>query len=188
MLKFVAPLLLFVACSEGPPSTPETAAVENPNAGNTAIYDVDPDDPYEIGDSSFMDMRPGEDIGPFTRQLRPGIIPVDGQDQTIFYIEGRKRERLGYVKVDELDQSKMGDIYITSPDVVTRDGIRVGNSYQEILERLGKVDVQGGGGDGPAYLTQGKLAYRLAMSELQDAFDPNAIDSTTKITEIVIRK
>ncbi len=187
MLKFFIPLLLLVACSDNPPTTPETVPVDNPNAGNTAIYDVDPDDPYEVTDRAFLDMRPGLDIGPFSKFLRPGIIPVDGQDQTVYYIEGRKRERLGYLQVGEGDASRISEIHITSPNVVTRDGLRTGNSYREVIERLGPLDVVGGGSNGAAYLQHGLLAYRLSRNDLQAAFDPAAIDSTTKILEIVIK-
>ncbi len=186
MLKHATALLLFVACSDNPPTTPETAPVENPNAGNTAIYDVDPDDPYELSDSSFLDMRPGLDIGPFRAFLRPGTLLVDGQDQSVYYVEGRDRERLGYVNVQEAEDLRIREIHITSPDVVTRSGLRVGNSYQEFLERLGPLDIVGGG-DEPVYLRHGKLAYRLSGNNLRPAFDPAATDTTIKITEIVIK-
>ena len=188
-MRYVLPLLLCVvfACNDRPPTTPETRPVENPNAGNTAIYDVDADDPYEIGDGSFLDMRPGSTITDFTGLLREDELVDDGGNTPIYRIVGRNDEELGYVYPNSADGQRIDHIVITSPDVVTEDGIRVGNSYAELVERLGEVAVEGSEDESLVYVTQGPLRYGLNLANAQ--YDPERtdIDPTTAITQIEIR-
>ena len=190
-MNYLLPILLLslgLACNDRPPTTPETRPVENPNAGNTAIYDVDADDPYEIGDGSFLDMRPGSTITDFSGLLREDELVDDGGNTPIYRIVGRNDEELGYVYPDSADGERIDYIVITSPDVVTEDGIRVGNSYAELVERLGEVEVQRGAEDTSlVYVSQGALRYGLNLANNQ--YDPaqTDIDPTTAITQIEIR-
>ena len=183
-------LSLGLACNDRPPTTPETRPVENPNAGNTAIYDVDADDPYEIGDGSFLDMRPGAAIADFSGLLRVDRSSDDtgGGDRPVHQIVGRRDQELGYVYTQADEGERIDYIVITSPDVVTEDGIRVGNSYAELVERLGEVEVQRGAEDTSlVYVSQGALRYGLNLANNQ--YDPaqTDIDPTTAITQIEIR-
>ena len=179
-------LLLVLSCSDRPPTTPETRPVENPNAGNTAIYDVDPDDPYEIGDGSFLDMRPGSRVAEFSKLLRPDSLRDGKNTSSIYRIIGRKKEELGYVHMKPQDTEVIDFITITSPDVVTEDGIRVGNSYAELVERLGKVHVEGSEKEAKVFASQGALRYRLNVANNQYDLDATQIDPTTPITQIEI--
>ncbi|WP_420460050.1 hypothetical protein [Neolewinella sp.] len=187
-MKYVLPLLLSMmfACSDRPPTTPETRPVENPNAGNTAIYDVDADDPYEIGDGSFLDMRPGAATADFSGLLRADRSSGDKGGRPVHQIVGRNDEELGYLYTEADDGERIDYIVITSPDVVTEDGIRVGNSYAELVERLGEVEVQRGADTSLIYVTQGALRYGLNLANNQ--YDParTDIDPTTAITQIEI--
>ncbi|MBB4077633.1 hypothetical protein GGR28_000234 [Lewinella aquimaris] len=167
MLRLSLFLLLLYSCSDQPPTTPETRPVENPNAGNTAIYDVDADDPYEIGDGAFMEMRPGGDLAPFSRELEQG-------DAGHFYIKGRRGDRLGYLIA--VEESKIGSIHLTSTDVVTRDGLRVGNTFAELVERIGKPDAIEQEG-GRACARKDRLAYCLDATDVLDS---------ARVVEIVI--
>lgn len=160
MLRLLALLLLFT-CSDAPPTTPETRPVDNPNAGNTAIYDVDPDDPYEIGDGEFLDLRPGATIADFEGLLRP-FQRREGDNTSLGYrIDGRGGEELGQVRPDSRDTSKIGEVMITSPDVVTKDGLRVGNSKEELIERIGSINFTGEEATAAVFATKDKLTYRL---------------------------
>ena len=189
-MRYVLPLLLSVvfACNDRPPTTPETRPVENPNAGNTAIYDVDADDPYEIGDGSFLDMRPGAPIADFSGLLRAESSDDTGGGRPFHQIVGRRDQELGYLYTQADEGERIDYIVITSSDVVTEDGIRVGNSYAELVERLGEVEVQRGAEDTSlVYVSQGALRYGLNLANNQ--YDPaqTDIDPTTPITQIEIR-
>lgn len=179
--------LLWLGCSDRPPTTPETRPVENPNAGNTAIYDVDPDDPYEIGDGSFLDMRPGLPLAAFDELLGAGEREEAAAATQVYYIRGRRGEELGYVVPDG---TRIGRVVITSPDVVTENGIRVGNSYAELTERRGRLRVGEVREEEPAYLylIDGDLQYRLNLANNQYEVDTATMDPTAVITHIEIAR
>ncbi len=184
MYRLLLPVLLLVGCSDGPPTTPETRPVENPNAGNTAIYDVDPDDPYEIGDGSFMDMEPGETLAAFSEFLVPGELKNGDGVFAVHYIIGRRKDTLGYVFSS--DTVSIESITILSPDAVTQDGIRVGNSFSELEERIGKVKVLGSPIEARVYAYQPPFVYRLMMNASVGPVDPATIDPATPILSITI--
>ena len=183
MLRYLLPLLL-LACNDRPPTTPETRPVDNPNAGNTAIYDVDPDDPYEMGDSSFLDMRPGSNIADFASLLEPFTLRSGDGEQAAHRIVGRKGEELGFLLTE--DSTHISSIWITSPDVVTEDGLRVGNSFGELAERIGAVEVDGSAVEARVFVRAGGLAYQLAMHSQVGNIDQTTIYPATEITHIVI--
>ena len=187
MRYLIALAVLWTSCSDRPPTTPEPRPVDNPNAGNTAIYDVDPDDPYEIGDGSFLDMRPGQPLDRFSDLLTAGSLEDGEGTPDVHYIRGRKDQELGYVLPEPDDATLIGTIVITSPDVVTENGIRVGNSYAELVERRGELEVHGTA-DERVYVSDGPLDYRLNMANKQYDLDTARIDPTTVISQIEIRR
>ncbi|WP_116124645.1 hypothetical protein [Lewinella sp. IMCC34183] len=128
-----------LACSDGPPTTPETRPVEYPNAGNTAIYDVDPDDPYEIDGNRFLDLRPGEPLSESQYLIDAGLVDTEEGQADRYHIRGDRNDTLGYLLQPPGDQ-QIGNIYITSPDVVTTNGLRVGVTLADLRERLGRLE------------------------------------------------
>lgn len=184
MLKYLLPALLLVSCSDSPPSTPETRPVENPNAGNTAIYDVDPDDPYEAGDSSFLDLTPGMPLPGSPALLQAGVLTVGSTTFDRYFLLGRRQDTLAYVLADPEPQM-IEAIYITSADVVTRQGLRVGNTYGELTERLGRLAPPAEVGGRPVIRGDGFLHYQLA------AFAPGAggaVPPETVIETIILQR
>ena len=177
-------LLFLTRCADNPPTTPETRPVENPNAGNTAIYDVDADDPYEIGDGSFMDMRPGDPLAPFRDFLRPGSLETGEGSFEVHFIAGRRKDTLGYGFSD--DGNTIESITITSPDAVTQQGIRVGNSLSELRERLGQLELYGTEVESRVYASKPPFRYRLNANAPAGPVDTSAIQSTTEVREIII--
>ena len=176
--------LLLIACSDAPPTTPETRPVENPNAGNTAIYDVDPDDPYEIGDGEFLDMAPGDSLATFAAFLLPGTLRTGEGEFDVHYIRGRRQDTLGYVYSS--DDTLIESITVTSEDAVTQDGIRVGNTYAELYERRGSVPVTGVEIEARVYADDPPFRYRLGMNAGPGPVDSADIAPDTPIWEIII--
>lgn len=185
MLKYLGPLLLILACSDAPPTTPETRPEAFPNADNTAIYDVDPDDPYEIDDGSFLDLRPGGSVADFPGLLRPDTLR-DGEGSLAIYSIVNGEKVLGYVVPEAGSEGRIERVVITSDEVVTEDGIRIGNGLAELIERIGSVEVHGSEVESRVYAYKDRLSYRLDMLSSQYALDPESIDSTALITQIVI--
>lgn len=174
MLRYL-PLLLLLACNDRPPTTPETRPVENPNAGNTAIYDVDADDPYEVGNGSFLDLTPGQTVSSTDDRLE--------QTEEGYNLLGRKGERLGTVTFDKDNRIKR--ITITSAAVVSRYGIRVGLSYPELIERTGATMIVHPE-DYENYAVHDGLLFALSQGKVHPNDRAFMQDTTVKVTAILI--
>lgn len=172
MLRYAPLCLLLATCSDQPPTTPETRPVENPNAGNTAIYDVDADDPYEIDDDSFLEITPGQPLSD-----NDFLLPGDGDRR---YLRGRRGDTLGFVLLQD-DGSSVAEVHVTSPDVVTKDGLRVGNTLGEVMERRGKLEAEG-----PTVVWEPSASNVRVCFELSTDATENPMDAPVR--EIVLRR
>lgn len=170
----------------------ETPAADtpDPNDGNTAIYDVDDDDPYLISNSHFLGLTPGGSLAEFVDGLRSGVLQTGEGDFDVHYIDSAEGDELGYVMADPRDENTIGNIYVTSPKVVTEKGIRVGMSYAELQEKMGRLEVHGSEIEGytHAYADADGLAFRLDSGNWSYEVDPTAIKPETEILEIVIER
>ncbi|NJB85119.1 hypothetical protein GGR26_000864 [Lewinella marina] len=183
MLKYTLAGLMLASCSDGPPHTPETRPVEHPNAGNTAIYDVDADDPYEMGDSSFLDLYPGMPL-PATDALAPaGEVSVQETTFDRYWLMGEREDTLAYVLVDRPNRT-ISSIHVVSPDVATRAGLRVSNSFDEIRQRTGATKVVKDPEGQPLLRGDGWIHYRLTYSTGNEA---DTIPSESTVSEIILR-
>lgn len=166
----------------------ETPAADtpDPNDGNTAIYDVDADDPYLISNGYFLGLTPGGSLAEFSDGLRSGVLQTGEGDFDVFYIDSAEGDELGYVIADPRDEQTIGAIYITSKDVVTEKGVRVGISFAELQQRVGKVEVHGSEIEGYTYAYTDGMAYRLDSGNWSYEVDMSTIAPETEIIEIVI--
>ncbi|MEM9526007.1 MAG: hypothetical protein AAGA31_05310 [Bacteroidota bacterium] len=189
-------LLLLVTCSQPPAddATLETEAesevTETPesNQDNTANYEAEEEEPYLLSNGYFLGMQPGLPIIDFAGGLRKGNLATGEGDFEVYYIDGAEGSELGYLMPDPRDEHSIGDIFITSPDVVTELGVRVGHSFAELQKRLGPLEVHGSEIEGRTYASKDGLWYRLDTANFSYEVDPATIDPTTKITEIVIQR
>jgi hypothetical protein len=124
---------LILGCTDSPPTTPETRTVQLPNAGNTAIYDVDPDDPYEVGDNEFLTLQPGQ----YTNRYGTRLITPFAGDPVRYHIIGSRDDTLGYLRAPS---GRIQSIHITSPNVVTQNGLRIGMQRGEVRQRQHTID------------------------------------------------
>ncbi|WP_020568989.1 hypothetical protein [Neolewinella persica] len=168
----------------------ETPAADtpDPNDGNTAIYDVDDDDPYLISNGYFLGLTPGGSLAEFVDGLRSGVLQTGDGDFDVHYIDSAEGDELGYVMADPRDGGTIGNIYITSPKVVTEEGIRVGISYSELVEKLGALEVHGSEIEGQTYAISDGISYRLDAGNWSYEIDPSTIEPDTKIIEIVVER
>ena len=156
------------------------------NDGNTDLYDVDPEDPYLISNGSLLGFKPGEPLAAYRDALRPGKIRDGEGTHEVFFIDGAEGGELGYLMASPTDPETIGDIYITSPAVVTEQGIRIGATYAELQERIGAINFHGSEIEGRIFGSQDGLAYRLDGHSTEYAMDNSGINPETPIVQIVI--
>ncbi|NJC26408.1 hypothetical protein [Neolewinella antarctica] len=168
--------------------TGTTPEIDNPNEDNTDIYDVDPEDPYLMSNGAILGLKPGEPLGEYADGLRTGRIRTGEGDFDVYFIDGAEGDELGYLLPDPTAKSRIGDIILTAPTVVTEKGIRVGLTYAELIERLGAVAFHGSETEARVYGTKDGLRYRLDVNSTKRDLTEADIEPGTRITEIVINR
>ena len=182
-------LLLAVACgpsATAPPEPPVPPAADAANVDEASIYEVDEEDPYLIFNGTFFDVAPGQAMSLVTDRLREGKLKTGEGKSVAYFIDGEDDEELGYLLPDPSDEFKVGDITITSPRAITQEGARVGNTYGELIERLGPLAVdESETGRGTLAIYDG-LLYRL--DEVHDTSERSrdAVPDDAEIIAIII--
>ncbi|TXF87569.1 hypothetical protein FUA23_18460 [Neolewinella aurantiaca] len=193
-LFFLLLLLLFlVSCSSEPTSVTDTsgtetpaAETEDPNDGNTAIYDVDADDPYLVSNDYFLGMTPGGSLADFKDGLRNGELRTGEGAFEVFYIDGAEGDELGYVYSMDGAEGTIDQITITSPKVVTEEGVRVGLSFNELTQRLGELEVFASEIESRVYATKNGVTYRLNTNGTPGKTTAEDIKGDVEVAQIIL--
>ena len=169
-------------------ATPTPPGADAPNVDESSIYEVDPEDPYLIFNGTFFDLAPGQPLAPAEARLRKGKLETGDGSFEVYYIDGPEKEELGYILPDPNDETRIGDIYLTSERVVTEQGVRVGNTYAELVERLGALEVHGSEIEGATYASvgAGKLRFRLDEQHFNYDLGAETVSPGAKVVEVVI--
>ena len=128
--SIIAATLLFTACEDKKeePSNSNLHMKEAPTkekpAENKVMIDLDNPSvgDYKVG-MSITDIK-----GDFQKSTRPGL---EGREMEVleFSFDG---EVAGYMLWDYPDESKIGDIVITSDKIQTKKGIKIGDTYETV--------------------------------------------------------
>jgi len=188
--------LLFIACGADAPDTMEDrtsaegtgeAVLEDPNGDNTDNYAIDEDDPYLINADGLLGMTPGSVLADFSAGLREGKLETGEGEFDVYYIDGAEGEELGYLVPEPRDESLIGEITITSTKVVTEPGLRVGNTFAELQERLqSDLEVYGSEAEGRTYAVSKGVWYRLDAGNWMQDIEQSTIPPDTRVIEIVL--
>ncbi len=179
--------LLLLSCNNEQPATgnqePATATDPLPeqNQGNLDIYDVDPEDPYEMDEDAFLGIRVGDPLSAHQAGLRPG----DRAGIEVHFIDGADGTELGYVMTSSDGTIEM--IAIQSPNVVTRNGLRIGNSFGEMTERIGKTELMASEVKEQVYARANGITYRLQTFGNSRLVAPMDVEPEARIIEIILQ-
>lgn len=193
-LLFLALLLLFlVSCGNETKSITDIPEVEtpdveteDPNENNTAIYDVDADDPYLLSNGYFLGMTPGGSLADFKDGLRDGELKTGEGSFPVFYIDGAEGDELGYVYSMDGKDGKINEITITSPKVVTEEGVRVGLSFNELTQRIGELEVFASEIESRVYATKDGITYRLSTNGIAGKTTAEDIKGDVEVMQIIL--
>lgn len=193
IFAFFLCLLVFAACGSEPKSITDTTGIEtpaadtpDPNDGNTAIYDVDADDPYLLSNGYFLGMTPGESLVDFQDGLRAGQIRTGEGEFDVLFIDGAEGDELGYVYSMEGDEPTIDQITVTSPVVVTEKGVRVGLSFDELQQRLGPLEVYASEIESRVYASKDGITYRLNTNGTPGQTTAKDIDGNVEVMQIIL--
>ncbi|NJB85998.1 hypothetical protein GGR26_001766 [Lewinella marina] len=176
-------LLLLAGCTDPDP-------LNGPGTETVAVLtDSVPLDPprYGIRKSTIYGITPGMPLSEAADRLERGTRETTAGAATVYYIRGRRGERLGYLEVAEDDSSRVGDIHVSNAAAATEGGIRVGHTFDRLLLAYPKLEVRGAEAGGMTYAYSTNKAFGLRDFSAGGArIDTAAVPPTTRISEIVI--
>ena len=153
------------------------------NAPGPTIDDVDV---YIAGQNGLLGVRPGSRYVDVNNKLRRA--PLDGRGEDVYFIDAEDGTTLGYATLDPDNERLIGDVYITSDKVVTEDGIRIGNSVQDLRGKdPGFTLAESYKEDRYAEGSRTRYNYRFD-GNVADNPDVDNINPTTRIDQIRIPK
>jgi hypothetical protein len=100
----------------------------------------------------------------------------------VYEIKDFDNNPAGYFSPDPKDKLLVGDITVKTPKAQTAKGIKVGDSFQDLLKIFPDITVQGSEIEGQTYANAHNLSYRLDMYNTKNDIDKTKIPTTTKIT------
>jgi hypothetical protein len=190
LFLFLFLVFLVSTCGNRPETIADTNGLEvpadtttNPNDGKLAIYEVDP---YKLTNGEFLGLKPGASLADHKEGLRDGKLRTGGGIFDVFYIDSAEGNELGYVLPDPRDPGAIRSIVITSPNVVTEKGVRIGIEFPELMQRLGAVSISGSEVESRVYAKAGQLQYRLDMASISPNIKSSEVPAGTKVMEIVL--
>jgi|GEM_PF-1726834 hypothetical protein len=191
---FLLLVFLVASCNNQPETITDANDLEviadttatNPNDGKLAIYDLSEDDPYKLTNGEFLGLKPGASLADHKEGLRDGKLRTGGGIFDVFYIDSAEGNELGYVLPDPRDPGAIRSIVITSPNVVTEKGVRIGIEFPELMQRLGVVSISGSEVESRVYAKAGQLQYRLDMASTSLNIKSSEVPAGTKVVEIVL--
>ncbi|MBC6993272.1 hypothetical protein QWY85_13515 [Neolewinella lacunae] len=187
---FLALLLIPFLCTCGARPNEDTVVSTADSTGMTPAggnaVDTDQEGSYAIANGAFLGIKPGEPLANYTATLRAGLLQTGEGDFDVFYIDGAAGEELGYVMPDPNDESKVGDIYLTSPKVRTSAGVHVGMTHARLVEVLGPLEFHGSEIEGYTSAQKDGMAYRIDAGNWSYEIDQQTITPETELIEIVI--
>ena len=106
----------------------------------------------------------------------------------VYEIKDFENNPAGYFLPDPKDKLLVGDIIVKTPKAQTAKGIKIGDTYQDLLNVFPDISVHGSEIEGRTHATANNLSYRLDVANFTNRIDKTKIPSTTKITEITINR
>jgi hypothetical protein len=141
-------------------------------------------------------------ISPFAfRGIQIGDLIADHKEYTqktklktgegtfdVYEIKDFENNPAGYLVPDPKDKLLVGDITVQTPKAKTIKGIKIGDTYQDLLKLFPDISVHGSEIEGRTHATANNLSYRLDVANFTNRIDKTKIPSTTKIMEIIINR
>lgn len=139
-----------------------------------------------IETTSFYGISIGDDISEHADKLKKALLQTGEGDFDIFEIR-KGEDVLGFIFPNYKDETKVGDITVTSPLASTKEGLKVGSTFEELEKVFTDFVINGSEIEGYTHVEAAGLAYKLDVYMQEQNIDKSKIDKSTKITEINIQ-
>lgn len=162
-----------------------TSATEQPGETKTAKDQLE-DKEYVFGEDGVFGLSAGQAITEAGSKLEKGVLRTGEGEFDVYFIKDTDGEEIGYVLPGYPDESKIGDIFLTSPKFRDEIGIRVGKYFRQLQHVYPGIQAHGSEIEARVYAVQEPFKFRLDYMNTQYDLDEDEIPATTKITEIIL--
>jgi hypothetical protein len=141
-----------------------------------------------IGSTGFRGIEVGDAIEKHGAYTHKTTLKMDGGRFDTYQIVDFDNNPAGYFQVDPQNKLLVGDIIVETPKAKTEKGIKIGDTYGDLLKVYPNIEVHGSETDGRTYATANNISYRLNVPNSTYNVDKATISMDGKITEIVINR
>jgi hypothetical protein len=141
-----------------------------------------------IGSTGFRGIEVGDAISKHGAYTHKTTLRMDGGRLDTYQIADFDNNPAGYFHVDPQNKLLVGDIIVESRKAKTEKGIKIGDTYGDLLKVYPNIEVHGSETDGRTYATANNISYRLSVPNSTYDVDKAAIPADGKITQIVIER
>jgi len=141
-----------------------------------------------IFSDSFRGISPGDKMATHETSLVISQLVTGDGDFTVYLIMDGPESKIGYLMPDPNDETKVGDITITSPIPTTTEGMKVGMTLGDLFNRYRNLEIHGSEIEGRTTAYKDQLSFRIDASNYSYEIDPEKIPLNAKITEISINR
>jgi hypothetical protein len=141
-----------------------------------------------ISPISFRGIQIGDLIANHKDYIQKTKIKTAEGTFEAYEIKDFENNPAGYFLPDPNDKLLVGDITVKSPKAQTVKGIKVGDSFQDLLKVFPNLTVHGSEIEGQTHATANNISYRLDIANFKYKVDQSTIPTSTKIMEITINR
>jgi hypothetical protein len=141
-----------------------------------------------ISPISFRGIQIGDLIANHKDYIQKTKIKTAEGTFEAYEIKDFENNPAGYFLPDPNDKLLVGDITVKSPKSQTVKGIKVGDTFQDLLKAFPNIAVHGSEIEGQTHATANNLSYRLNIANFKYKVDQSTIPTSTKILEITINR
>ena len=141
-----------------------------------------------ISPIAFRGIQVGDLIANHTDYIKKTQMKTPEGTFEVYEIKDFENNPAGYFLPDPKDKLLVGDITVKSPKAQTAKGIKIGDTFQDLLKSFPDIAVHGSEIEGRTDATINNLSYRLDIANTKYDVDKSKIPATTKITQITINR
>jgi hypothetical protein len=141
-----------------------------------------------IAPFSFRGIRVGDAIADHKEYLQKTTLKTGEGSFEAYEIKDFENNPAGYLLPDPKNTRLVGDITVQSPKARTAKGIKIGDTFKDLLAVFPEIEVHGSEIEGHTFATAHNLSYRLDVANFSYEIDWAKTPPTTKIMEIIVHR
>lgn len=141
-----------------------------------------------IGPNAFRGIQVGDPITKHQEYTQKTKLKTGEGTFEVFEIKDFDNNPAGYFLPDPNDKHLVGNITVTSPKARTVKGIKIGDTFADLLKVFPDIAVHGSEMEGRTHATAHNLSYRLDVANFSYETDRAKVPATARIIEITINR